>query len=691
MPAPVGGLPILGTFYPAGALPIVDPQGGVIPNLGTPVASTDAANKAYVDSSTSAGVTSFKTRTGPVTPAANDYAATQVANDSATVAGTHVSDALDALKALIGSLVFPDIATLVAYPTTGLANGTLSAVANPNDIYELILSPSAAILAATDGVNIIQPTSVNTTRWIRRGLVYSFVSDWYVNGVTGNDANDGSITSPLKTLIELTARLCPGGSTRTVYQNTFLHVAAGTYTAPAIRLSFAGLFTVKLQCAFTSSANLTVSSVAATVAGTTTVGSGTRGQIGIVSGTLAVNQLLRCVSGSHVGAVAYVQELNGDAQHAFVTAWVDLNNLKVDLIVGDVIVIDTPTVDMDHLDMDTHNGATVRVEYLGTSTANVVQLRVNPGDIDSIQFYACRGYFQSNFSAGANFWCCAGTWYTEQGYWRFLGTHFCTTATQFDNCIVELAGPDCVFGAGNGVSFYECQAFIGKSFDAAHGTRGNTTGFSAEKITAGGGNTGLYLWGALSSLTVANGYAIWGVTGASTGWAFYLEPSCVLLIDQASPQPTMFAAFLIGTNAGNRDYAHMPFQLGGSSVFNLKQANSEIASTSLTNVVALTNVYSSTPSGGTYLMVAYLTVKTVGTTGMFAVFAQWTDDVGVQKQRITDYLAITSTGSASGTITVRSSGAAAIQYSVEAEPSHTFTAGSLVYSLALTTEKKASI
>lgn len=51
------------------------------------------------------GVSSFKTRTGAIAPAAGDYAASLINNDSATVAGTHVSDALDTLKALIAASV----------------------------------------------------------------------------------------------------------------------------------------------------------------------------------------------------------------------------------------------------------------------------------------------------------------------------------------------------------------------------------------------------------------------------------------------------------------------------------------------------------------------------------------------------------------------------------------------------------
>lgn len=50
------------------------------------------------------GVTSFASRVGVVSPAAGDYAASQVNNDSATVSGAHVSNALDTLKSLISGL-----------------------------------------------------------------------------------------------------------------------------------------------------------------------------------------------------------------------------------------------------------------------------------------------------------------------------------------------------------------------------------------------------------------------------------------------------------------------------------------------------------------------------------------------------------------------------------------------------------
>jgi len=51
----------------------------------------------------SAGVTSFNTRTGPVNPAASDYAASQVSNDS-TVTGSFVKDALNTLLAAINGI-----------------------------------------------------------------------------------------------------------------------------------------------------------------------------------------------------------------------------------------------------------------------------------------------------------------------------------------------------------------------------------------------------------------------------------------------------------------------------------------------------------------------------------------------------------------------------------------------------------
>ncbi|NJL03119.1 MAG: hypothetical protein HC910_22060 [Spirulinaceae cyanobacterium SM2_1_0] len=50
-------------------------------------------------SSAVGGVSSFNSRTGAITPAASDYDASQVDNDS-SVSGTFVSDALDALKTL---------------------------------------------------------------------------------------------------------------------------------------------------------------------------------------------------------------------------------------------------------------------------------------------------------------------------------------------------------------------------------------------------------------------------------------------------------------------------------------------------------------------------------------------------------------------------------------------------------------
>lgn len=69
------------------------------------------------------GVSTVFGRSGTVVATAGDYAASKINNDSSTVSGTHVSDALDALKALI-------VASVTGVSTVFGRSGTVAAALN---------------------------------------------------------------------------------------------------------------------------------------------------------------------------------------------------------------------------------------------------------------------------------------------------------------------------------------------------------------------------------------------------------------------------------------------------------------------------------------------------------------------------------------------------------------------------------
>lgn len=298
------------------------------------------------------GVLSVFGRVGAVIAVAGDYAASLITNNS-TVPGAHVSDALDALKLANGTLVFQTLAQLITYNVTGITNGTLAALVTPDDLYELQTAPSAAILAGTDGVTIVQPTTPNTVRWVRRGIAAGYVSDWYVNSDTGNDANDASSGSPIKTTEELSRRLNPGGAALTPRQVTNIHLAGAT-PFQSLQLDLDPLpnsgFVVHVFCAFTSSSPITLSSVVNTVESATAP---VRGEITTGAGAFAVGNRVRSTSGAVAGAITYVTELHGGATDAYIKTWFNDSGPSTSSLVnvapGTTCVVDTLQVTINRV------------------------------------------------------------------------------------------------------------------------------------------------------------------------------------------------------------------------------------------------------------------------------------------------------------------------------------------------------
>lgn len=587
----------------------------------------------------------------------------------------------------VTGLVFQAPTNLIAYDATALPNGAISALETPLEFYELETSPIAAVLAATDGVNIIQPTTPNGYRWLRKGLAYSFVSDWYVDGTGGNDANDGSISAPLKTKTELSHRLFPGGASRTFFQNTTVHVAAGTYADGGVWY-VDGAFTLTLQYAFTSGSPITLSAVTNTVAGTTTVGSGTRGQIATAAGTFVVGQMLRCTGGSHVGAIAYVQELNGDAQHAFVTHWHTVGTfggVQANLTAGDVVVVDTHQVDVGRIALRTTTVSALVLSRLGTSPSSSINVISNPGNVFGIKFEACQGGFDNAdpVSGCATFTRCQGSWFSTGGYLQWLrGNHF-TTSSLLVNTKIDFSGGDC-FKSG-GLRLSSCKVSLGQDWAA----QASNFGMQFERCGSPCfdlGNTGLI---------ISANLPIWGVTGGTDGFDIGPGSYVTCLQTQLPTVAASVAQVRVGGNGGAGGgvykYAQMPVSDCGIGAAFLTTVSSDasVPLVTKTALVTATNLYAANPPAGQFAIGACLTILVVGLAGAIAVFAEWTDDTGVaQKRRVTSWLSITAVDNSDGQIMIRTNGTSQVQYSVESQPG-TFTITGLQYELSLVCERKA--
>lgn len=567
-----------------------------------------------------------------------------------------------------GSLVFANIATIIAFDFTGLVSGTLLSVLTPDDTYELLTSPSAGMITATDGVNIIQPTTPNTVRVVRKGISALYIANWYIDPSGGNDANDGSIGSKLKTFAELKARLCPRGRDAAVAQATTVTISAGT-TDPLI-FKLGGSNNITFQFDFTSGSNITLSAVTNTAPGTTP-GTGVRGQIATASGTFAVNQMLRCVSGSNVGAVAYVQELNGDAQHAFVTHWhvntAGNRGTQVNLAIGDVVVVDSNNCDVLTVILDQVGTGFIRIKNIGTSLASNMGTNCRSNSLFGIVFDLCQGGFSCNAGTQTIYMRCQGGWFASGGYIQYQGGNHFTGNYLYSHTKIDFSGGDCVTGAG--FQFYDCQVQWGLDWAA----RKSNYGMQFERIAAGT----CIIVGIGTMIAPGSSLNIWGVTGAATGIGFDFQQNT--RANFSSQVPTVNALHPIRVGNGKfYGYDQIPIVDEGYDVHitALNSSNASFYNPALTTVSAAANLYTGTPPKGLYTFKAYLGIPAsgVGVAGMIAVFATYTDDSGVSmKRRVTAYQDITIAAPEEAMITIRTNGVANIQWSVESEPSHTFT------------------
>jgi len=318
--------------------------------------------------------------------------------------------------------VFQTLATLTTFDATGLTNGLLASVVTPDDIYELVTIPSSSLIAATDGVNIVQPTTPNTARWVRHGLGAAYVANWYVNASTGNDTNDGTITHPLASVEELSHRLCPGGAKCIIQQSTNVFIAAGSYGKLTLDISWPNIAESSNDFVIWGTISQAVTGNVTAVVNTAVPT--TRGQITVASGTLVAHQRLSSPpnflapgggwSTSVAGQVAYSTGLNANAQNSFVSTWLDASGHAVNLAPGGQVSVDTLLTTISSLSIS--NNGVGRSAVVSCILPQVT--RAESSFIDSdyyLYFVGCE---------------ISGNWYGVQANFEY---NRITAATVFDN------------------------------------------------------------------------------------------------------------------------------------------------------------------------------------------------------------------------------------------------------------------
>ena len=157
------------------------------------------------------GVSSVFGRAGAVVAAAGDYAASKINNDSSTVSGTHVSDALDALKALIAA----SVTGVSSFNTRGGAVVPVTGDYAASNITNDSTVTGTGVAAALNTLG----TAVSNLLNFKESHTY------YVDAAYAGSARTGSEVNPYNTIVEAVAAAVTAGNSIVTF-----FIQPGTYS-----------------------------------------------------------------------------------------------------------------------------------------------------------------------------------------------------------------------------------------------------------------------------------------------------------------------------------------------------------------------------------------------------------------------------------------------------------------------------
>lgn len=254
--------------------------------------------------------------------------------------GRHQRITVDDLVKGIALITATNQAALTALSSVQFNNGSLIRVDCCDDYFALERNPGSLV---TDGV-VIVASDVGGVVWVRKGVPSrrnASTPAWHIDKNLGNDANLGTTAgagNALKSTDELERRLFPNGAQCRLTQNvtvTFHDTTAQTYND--IEETLAGPFSITYLGSFTLGSDITCNFTA-------TAAPATRGAITATAGPTLVgsdNKRLQVTSGTHIGAIGYVDGAAVDATHAFVKEWCDASGTVVAPTNGDKVAIVT--------------------------------------------------------------------------------------------------------------------------------------------------------------------------------------------------------------------------------------------------------------------------------------------------------------------------------------------------------------
>ena len=265
---------------------------------------------------------------------------------------------------------------------------------------------------------------------------YWNVANWYINASTGSDSNDGLTSlTPFKTIERLNELLCPNGDVAFLKQTTTVYVAAGTYGKPYFNIGSGSLI---IDCAITSSANITLNAVTNTVPSTST-----RNEIETASGTFVDYERIRVTGGTQVGALAFSTGLNLSVNKTFTTAFLNSSGSQSNLSVSDTVAIETLSVNFSTALLLTTSDATIKVNNSILTSCNCSS---------SVTLNNCN-IVNGSIIGGANLtFCSIKNSNISNGYYTGFGNQFLGASTSS-------------FSEFNFIStnvFDDCNSFIGQ-------------------------------------------------------------------------------------------------------------------------------------------------------------------------------------------------------------------------------------
>lgn len=199
---------------------------------------------------------------------------------------------------------------------------------------------------------------------------------WFVHG-GGNDTNDGATaSSPLRTVEELSERLCPGGRLLRMQNHITVSLAGGAYRVLALNVDFAE-FTLKIAGTMNASAPINLATVVATNPATNT-----RGQLTTAAGAFTAKERIRCIDGAQNGSVAYCTGLTSPT-NAFVGGWFNFLSLSTGAPApGTNALVETYSTSLNTLVLRTQGGVTGGsagwVELADVGLQNVLYANYSP-------------------------------------------------------------------------------------------------------------------------------------------------------------------------------------------------------------------------------------------------------------------------------------------------------------------------